>query len=117
MRQLHWLYAVVLTRRFTSAAVRTAMAPSPVTCPYRSRSDSHHHHHTHTHTTHTHTLRTPHHTPATKQSKRAALKDIARRHMHLKVQAIQQLESTLELPDLGTEGWNVQLFRSIDSSE
>lgn len=51
------------------------------------------------------------------QRKRDALKDVVRGHVALKVQAIQQLESTLELPDLGTEGWNVQLFRSIDSSE
>jgi hypothetical protein len=51
------------------------------------------------------------------QRKRDALKDVVRGHVVLKIQAIQQLESTLELPDLGTEGWNVQLFRSIDSSE
>jgi len=37
--------------------------------------------------------------------------------VQLKVQAVQQVEPTLELPDLGVEGWNVQLFRSIDSSE
>lgn len=51
------------------------------------------------------------------QRKRDALKDVVRGHVALKVQAIKELESTLELPDLGTEGWNVQLFRSIDSSE
>lgn len=51
------------------------------------------------------------------QRKRDALKDAVRGHVALKVQAIQELESTLELQDLGTEGWNVQLFRSIDSSK
>jgi hypothetical protein len=45
------------------------------------------------------------------------MKDVVRGHVAVKIQAIQELESTLELPDLGTEGWNVQLFRSIDSSE
>jgi hypothetical protein len=51
------------------------------------------------------------------QRKRDALKDVVRGHVALKVQAIKELESTLDLPDLGAEGWNVQLFRSIDSSE
>lgn len=45
------------------------------------------------------------------------MKDVVRGHVALKIQAIQELEPTLELPDLGAEGWNVQLFRSIDSSE
>jgi hypothetical protein len=45
------------------------------------------------------------------------MKDVVRGHVALKIEAIQELEPTLELPDLGAEGWNVQLFRSIDSSE
>lgn len=49
------------------------------------------------------------------QSKRETLHN--KGHVQLKVQAVQQVEPTLELPDLGMEGWNVQLFRSIDSSE
>lgn len=49
------------------------------------------------------------------QRKRQALTKLG--HLSLKVDAIQAIEPTLTLPDLGGEGWNTQLFRSIDSSE
>lgn len=49
------------------------------------------------------------------QRKRQALTKLG--HLSLKVDAIQAIEPTLTLPDLGAEGWNTQLFRSIDSSE
>lgn len=53
----------------------------------------------------------------TTQQKREAVKYELRGHIGLRVQAIQQVEPTLELPDVGEESWNVQLFRSIDSGE